>query len=257
MHLTRMYDNFIANVTHELKSPLSSIQLYLETLYTRELPQNKKQEFLNLMINDAHRLDNLINSILDISGREQKKIPQKYTVYDCARIIPELLYQAKYEFKLPDSAVRISCETDCQCVLDKKSLQIAINNLFDNAIKYSPKPPKITIKVNQGPKYFYISFSDEGIGILPKEQSKIFNKFERIYDRHSPNVTGTGLGLYWVQQIIKAHGGNISVYSKGKNKGTTFKIALPIYRATKKRYINYLLKVTKQNVQSIDGEYED
>ena len=256
MQLTRMYDNFIANVTHELKSPLSSIQLYLETLYTRVVPADKKKEFYNQMMNDANRLDNLINSILDISGRESKKLPKKYSVYDGAQILPELLWQAKNEFKIPDSAFSISGELNCQCVLDKNAMRIVVNNLFDNAIKYSPNPAKIMVVLSQGPKYCYIFFSDEGVGISLKEQPRIFNKFERIYNRDNPSVTGTGLGLYWVRQIIDAHGGTISVSSKGQNKGATFKIALPIYRATKKRYINYLLKVTKRNMQSTDEEYE-
>jgi len=141
-------------------------------------------------------------------------------------------------------------------MLDKNAMRIVVNNLFDNAIKYSPNPAKIMVVLSQGPKYCYIFFSDEGVGISLKEQPRIFNKFERIYNRDNPSVTGTGLGLYWVRQIIDAHGGTISVSSKGQNKGATFKIALPIYRATKKRYINYLLKVTKRNMQSTDEEYE-
>jgi signal transduction histidine kinase len=92
------------------------------------------------------------------------------------------------------------------------------------------------------------------MGIPIKKQEKIFDKFLRIYDQDSPSVKGTGLGLYWVKEIIKSHGGKVTVFSAGKDQGTTFTIELPIYRTTKKRYINYLLKITNRNLDRLESD---
>jgi len=256
MNLTRLYDNFIANVTHELKSPLSSIQLYLETLYARNVPGPKQKDFISLMIKDTERLNNLINSILDISGIEQKKIAYNYQVCSADEIINTLISDAKMQFKLTDKHIKIEGGTNCQIVVDRRALRIVFNNLFDNAIKYSRETVHITIRFSSNLKYFILDFSDLGIGISIKDQKKIFNKFHRIYNIDSPNVKGTGLGLYWVKEIIKAHGGRISVFSKGQDCGTTFRIELPIYLHSKKRYIKQLLKITQKRRKLVDSYRE-
>jgi signal transduction histidine kinase len=136
--------------------------------------------------------------------------------------------------------------------MDLDAFKIVINNLFDNAIKYSKGDVKIHIQFSKNSKYFILTFRDQGIGVPIQKQEKIFHKFLRIYDQDSPSVKGTGLGLYWVKEIVKSHGGKISVYSAGRNQGTTFTIELPIYQTTKKRYINYLLKVTNRNVSKTE-----
>jgi len=253
MNLTRMYDNFIANVTHELKSPLSSIQLYLETMDSRNVPTEKQKKFLDLMLNDAERLNNLINSILDISALEKKRVAYNYHVYDVDFLIRELIDESISQFKIDGKSVTITGKASCECVIDRSALKIVINNLFDNAIKYSKEPAKLTIDLTCNEKYAVLTFSDSGIGISHNEQKMIFRKFQRIYNRNIPNVKGTGLGLYWVQEIIKYHGGNISVYSEGENKGTTFRIELPIYQTSKKRYINSLLKITRKSEQILES----
>jgi signal transduction histidine kinase len=97
-----------------------------------------------------------------------------------------------------------------------------------------------------------MKFSDNGVGLLYKDQNKIFNKFQRIENEESPSVKGTGLGLYWVKEIVKYHGGKIQVESAGKNMGTTFTITLPIYKSYKKRYIETLLKISKKNIEKPD-----
>jgi len=252
MNLTKLYDNFIANVTHELKSPLSSIQLYLETMKSRQIPLNKEKEFLNIMLKDTSRLNHLINSILEISGLEQKKIAHKYAVSEIQTLSETLINEAIENYRLPPDAVTIDGTVDCLCVIDQEAYKIVINNLFDNAIKYSRGIVKIEIHLMQNSKYFILTFRDFGIGIPLKKQEKIFYKFLRIYDQESPSVKGTGLGLYWVREIIKSHGGKVSVMSGGRDKGTTFTIELPIYKATKKRYINYLLKITHRNVNRLE-----
>jgi two-component system, OmpR family, phosphate regulon sensor histidine kinase PhoR len=246
MSITRLYDNFIANVTHELKSPLASIQLYLETLKIRQVPPNKQQEFISLMITDANRLKNLINSILEIAAFEQKKVSHNFHVYDGAAIVNELLGESREQFRLSPQSITITGNASCEIVIDRNAFKIVFDNLVDNAMKYSLNPVQITVHLHCSAKTLVVEFNDQGIGLSIKKQFKIFDKFHRIYHKDIPNVKGTGLGLYWVKQILKHHGGKISVYSAGKNMGTTFRLELPIYRTYKKRYVNYLLELTRK-----------
>jgi len=252
LHLTKLYDNFIGNVTHELKSPLASIQLYLDTMNIRKVPRTKQKEFIALMMKDANRLNYLINSILQISGLEQKKIAHSYDIYKAEPIVRKLISESIQQFNIQKESVEIVGHASCSCVLDMNAIKIVINNLIDNAIKYSKEKVQLKIVLACNAKKFVAKFIDQGVGISLKNQKNVFNKFHRIYDQDIPNVKGTGLGLYWVNEIIKYHGGKISVFSEGKNKGSTFKIELPIYQTAKKRYINSLLKISTKKVKKND-----
>ena len=258
LKLNRLYDNFIANITHELKSPLSSIQLYLETLNARNVPPDKQKEFINMMMKDSYRLKNLIDSILEISALEQKKIAHSYNLYEAGQLITKIIDEVIEQFKLSPESIMVEGSPACQCVADKNALKIVLNNLVDNAIKYSTGPVRILIKLSCTSNKFVMEFSDKGIGIPAGGLKKIFNKFYRIYDKNIPTVKGTGLGLYWVKEIIKTHGGKISAASEGAGKGSVFRIELPVYQSSKKRYINRLLKsAKKQEAQpSEKGEKE-
>ncbi len=257
MKVTSLYDNFIANVTHELKSPLSSIQLYLETLSIKKVQADKQKEFLEIMMKDANRLKKLINSILEISRLEQKRIAHDYHVYNADSIIKQLVADAVGQFRLSDTEVKIEGDLQCKCVVDKDAMQIVFDNLTDNAIKYSRPPVNISVKLSRLPKRILIEFIDKGIGIEQKNQKTIFHKFQRIDNKNIPNVKGTGLGLYWVKEIVKFHGGRISVFSEGENKGSSFRIELPIYQTSKKFYVNSLLRQTarkEKTMEVTDGE---
>ncbi len=253
MRLTKLYDNFIANMTHELKSPLASIQMYLETLDTREVPMEKQKEFLHYMINDAKRLNHHINTILEISALEQKKTIFNYHTHNADILIRDLLRDVMRRFKLTDKNVHIEGQVNCQCVADQDALQIVLNNLVDNSIKYSVNSVEIGIKLRQTAQHIIITFSDHGIGIPDKETKKIFHKFHRLYNKKIPSVKGTGLGLYWIREIIRNHGGKVYVFSKGEGKGTVFTIHLPIYPVWRKRYIDRLLEMTQRKVKKEDS----
>ncbi len=252
--LTKLYDNFIANVTHELKSPLASIQLYVETLNSKNVSAEKQKEFYQLMMKDSKRLKKLIDSILEISRLEKKRIAHNYHIYNADEVIRELINESAEQFRLQENAVKITGEAQCKCVLDKDAMQIVFDNLTDNARKYSLDPPEITVSFKTTKKYLIIEFADNGIGIKQINQKRIFNKFQRIDNKNIPNVKGTGLGLYWVKGIIKFHGGKISAFSEGINKGTTFKIELPIYQSSKRFYINKLLRETARKQKIMSGE---
>ncbi len=255
--LTNLYDNFIGNVSHELKSPLSSIQLYLETLSAKEVPNEKRKEFYDMMKKDTDRLKKLISSILEISKLEQKRIAHNYHIYRANEIFKDLMQSSANQFRLPPESLKFEGSADYKCVIDKEAMQIVFDNIFSNSIKYSPKEAVINVRLFHNQKQIFIDLCDKGIGIHPGDQKRIFGKFQRIANINIPNVKGTGLGLYWAREIIKFHGGKISVFSEGINKGTTFRIKLPIYQTSKKFYVNSLLRRTAKNQKLLeisDGE---
>lgn len=246
LRLTNLYDNFIANVTHELKSPLSSIQLYLETMHSRDIPEAKRKEFIERMLSDTQRLDELINAILEIPKLEQKKVSHEFHVYDAEKVMHRIISDAARLNKISEDSIVITGSLDVQCVMDKNAMKIALSNLLDNAKKYSMNELRISINFQRAGSYFVTEVIDNGIGIEKKNLRKIFGKFVRIYNKSIPNVKGTGLGLYWVKEIIRSHGGKITVFSDGLMHGTKFRIEIPIYLESKKWFINNLLKLTRK-----------
>lgn len=256
MNITRLYDNFIANITHELKSPLSSIQLYLETMNSRNIPEDKKKEFINLMMKDADRLNKLITSILNISQLEKKHLAYNFQICKFDPLIRELIDEAAEQFKLEQDAISINGKASCRNVVDRSALKIVMNNLFDNAVKYSNGPAKLNIYLACNKKFVVVQVNDSGIGISPRDQKNIFQKFQRVYNKNIPNVKGSGLGLYWAREIIKYHGGKMSVNSAGIGKGTTFIIELPIFQTAKRRRGKRLLKITRKTKQQMEASDE-
>src|ERR1035437_4085003 len=206
------------------------------------------------MAKDTNRLHKLINSILEISRIEQKRVAHNYHI-SSAEIIPKIIESSFRNFRLPENAAKIEGSIRGKCVIDKDAMQIVFDNLTDNAMKYSSAPVSISVKLKSNEKQNIIEFCDRGIGI--KDQKTIFNKFHRVYNKNIPNVKGTGLGLYWVKEIIKLHGGKVSVNSDGLNKGTTFIIELPIYKTSKILYIKSLLRETAKKerfMETADGD---
>jgi signal transduction histidine kinase len=206
------------------------------------------------MMLDADRLNNLINSILEIAGLEQKKVAHDFAVYPVETVVRSLVREASEQFNLPQCAIRIEGHASCQCVADRNALKIVFNNIIDNAIKYSAGKTHIDVLLKRTIKNAVVEFRDRGIGISSGNQKKVFDKFLRIYDPDLPSVKGTGLGLYWVREIIKYHGGRVSVYSEGRNMGSTFRVELPIYLTSKQRHINNLLKITQRRRGQTDSE---
>lgn len=245
ININRLQDNFISNITHELKSPLASIQLYLETMESRNVPPKKIQEFTQLMIKEVNRLQGTIDKVLGTVIIDQQQLAFNFKVYNMRTIIPIILKDAldKYPSDIVGN-VLLNHTVSCRCVLDKNAVKIIFINLIDNAIKYAENRFSLNITTQCSDKYFIIEFQDSGVGIPHGEQKRIFRKFYRVYRHESPSVRGTGLGLYIVKEIIKIHCGKIQAFSHGKNSGATIRIELPIYKEAKKRFTYRLLKQT-------------
>ncbi len=250
-HMTGLYDNFIANVTHELKSPLAAIQLYLETLQRHALARAKQKEFLTLMLKDCQRLNSLINSILEIPALEHKKIAHQFTVENAEKLAHRLVAEAREQFQLSAEVTPIAGHADCPCAVDINAMRIVLFNLVDNSLKYRHGPFQLSITLDCDDKNFIMTLQDQGIGIPIGEGKNVFKKFYRIDHPSSPSVKGTGLGLYWVKEIVRYHGGSVSLFSAGRNKGASFRIVLPRYDASKRRSIEKLVRQTQLKMRGI------
>ncbi len=234
ININLLYENFIANFTHELKSPLASIQLYLETLHRSNVSEEIRQEFLERMLMDTQRLKRIIDAILDISQIEQKKKLYNLELYPADKIVKELIKECQHQFKISPEQIKISGKISGKWAVDRDAMLMVFANLIDNALKYTSGELQLSIRLRQKNNQMILEFSDNGIGIDPEEQKRIFQKFYRISVPHKPDIRGTGLGLYMAREIVRGHGGKISVTSEGLNKGTTFILTFPL-RAEKDR----------------------
>ncbi len=217
----------------------------------------KQKEFVLFMKKDAVRLNKLINSILEISRLEQKRIAHSYKIFAADAVVKKIISNSLNYFNLSENTVEYSGSAFCKCKIDQEAMQIVFNNLIDNAIKYSINPLILKVRFNSTPKKIFINLSDNGIGIDSINFKKIFQKFQRVDDKNIPTVKGTGLGLYWVKNIIRFHSGKISVFSEGYGKGSTFKIELPVYNPSKKNIFNSFTKKEKTNkvLEFVDEKY--
>ncbi|MBI9104394.1 MAG: HAMP domain-containing histidine kinase [Spirochaetales bacterium] len=227
--VTRTHDSFIANVTHELKSPLASIQLGLETMQKRELSHQQKKEFLCAMAGDTSRLDKLISSILEISILDERGDFFEQEVLPAGDTVRAITFELSKQFRLSDKNLLVKGATDCFISVDPDGLKTVLGNLVDNSIKYSKGNPKIRILLTDEKKRFILDFMDEGIGIQSADRKKVFEKFSRLNNPESPSVTGSGLGLYWSREIIRVHRGRMSLVNPPEGVGAWFHIELPVY----------------------------
>ncbi|WP_183354215.1 sensor histidine kinase [Geomonas silvestris] len=217
---------YISQLTHELKSPLASIQLHLETAKLRELPKEKLNTFLDTMLSDTERLNHLISNLLMATRIEFRQLGDKAKRIDFSRFVSEYLERKRNE--LPEGGrLTLEIEPGIDAVVDSEGMEMALRNLFENALLYSPVSPEIRVRLRRSGRHCLLDFQDNGIGIGRKELDRVFEMFYRVRNP-GENIRGTGLGLYIVKSVVDAHGGRISVASEGMGKGCTFHITLPL-----------------------------
>jgi len=224
------HDAFLNAVTHELKTPIASIRLYLETLQKRDVKEEKRQEFYGIMLADSDRLLNTVEQVLKASRTRDKNHLLNISEINLAELLRDAVERIKTRYDLSDGAINFA-PTDSEIKIsgDANELQTVFMNLLDNAVKYSGcKEIKVSIAVrNLNKKIAVVRINDSGIGISPAELKRIFKRFYRVPSPHTQKTKGTGLGLFIVRSIIKQHGGSISAESKGDGTGTTFIVQLP------------------------------
>jgi two-component system sensor histidine kinase SenX3 len=225
------HDTFINAVTHELKTPIASIQLYLETLKTRHVDETRREEFYDIMLADSNRLLQTVEQVLRAGSAGQRRRSINRTPIDLGELMRECLQLARTRYNLDADSLIYSESLDEERVKvmgDPGELQAAISNLLDNAVKYSDKEVRISVEVETtNAKHVAVRIADHGIGIPSAQLKRIFKRFYRVPGGFMMRVKGTGLGLFIVRSIIEKHGGRVSAKSAGPGLGSTFTIQLP------------------------------
>ena len=226
------HDTFINAVTHELKTPLASIRLYLETLQSRSLTDEQRREFYEVMLADTDRLHRTVNQVLKAGAvREKPRGTTTRVEVDMGALTRECVDLAVTRHHLPPGAIALESQTDQPLTVqgDPDDLRMVISNLLDNAVKYSRDAVRVTVTLAAPtPESLWVRVQDRGIGIPRGQLKRIFKRFYRVQARglHS-QVKGSGLGLYIVRAIARAHGGRVFAQSEGEGHGATFTVELP------------------------------
>ncbi len=227
---SEQHDAFMNSVTHELKTPIASIKLYLETLKTRKVTVEKQMEFYDVMLADTDRLLNTVEQVLQASRTREKKRQFNISDVEIGLLINEAIERVKTRHNLPDGAIRFAGPSgEIRVLGDKAELLTVFINILDNAVKYSGDVPKISIRTKNSSlsKKVEIFIKDSGIGLPKSDLKRIFKRFYRVADGEANERKGTGLGLFIVKSIIEKHGGRIRADSRGQGFGSTFLIQLP------------------------------
>lgn len=222
-------DSFLNAVTHELKTPITSIRLYLETLEKRPVDEVRRHQFYRVMLEDADRLMGTVEQVLK-AGEVRHGGPKNWRELDFSAIVKEAVELARLRHALPEEALHFGSEPPpgINVMGDPVELRTAAANLLENAVKYSGPDCKIVVDVlTPDIDKVLLRVQDNGIGIPRADLKRIFKRFYRVPSRATDSVKGTGLGLFIVKSIVRRHGGDISAESNGEGKGSTFTIRLP------------------------------
>lgn len=225
------HDSFLNAVTHELKTPIASIRLYLETLQRREVPEEKRSEFYAAMHADAERLLATVEQVLkagEIGHRSRDQVRLRIGMEEIVRESVQITLQRHH---LQPSAITFPAPEESRQFFvlgNPEDLRAALLNVLDNAIKYSPQGPHVEVRLStEGDAWIMLAIRDQGIGIPRAHLKRIFKRFYRVPSRNVFNVKGTGLGLFLVRSIVRQHGGDAFAESSGEGRGTTILLQLP------------------------------
>jgi signal transduction histidine kinase len=231
MHLSKLKSDFVANVSHELKTPLALIRLFAETLELgRASSEDKARQYYRVINKESQRLTQLINNILDFSRIEAGRKEYRFAATDVGAIVLEVI--DAYRFPIEQQGFELSVRIDDdlpEVEVDKEAIGQALINLVNNAIKYSRDQKFVGLDVRRDADRLLIAVTDRGIGVAKSEERKIFEKFYRAEDSLVHETKGSGLGLPLVQHIMEAHGGSVDIEST-PGRGSTFTLILPLQR---------------------------
>ena len=225
------HDAFINAVTHELKTPIASIRLYLETLQTRAVDDAKRLEFYRIMVDDSERLLGTIEQVLRTGriGASSRRL--NLSRIDLGGVIERCVERVRALHKVSPEALEYRPGPPVTIVGDVDELQAAVSNLIDNAVKYSGSDVRVTVETARiDGNYVALRVTDHGPGIEKTELKRIFKRFHRAPGALATRVKGTGLGLYIVRSVAKRHGGRAWAESEGPGHGATFVLQLPIVK---------------------------
>ena len=224
------HDSFINAVTHELKTPIASIRLYLETLQRRNVDDAQRQDFYRAMLDDTDRLLGTVNQVLKAGEVGYGRTAQHRADIDLTSLVSECVELARTRHHLDKDAMRLEVPDGQVAIVngDVEELRIAVGNILDNAVKYSNGQVSVTVTVEvTSDASVRVRVKDSGLGIPPAELKRIFKRFYRVRGVPHARVKGTGLGLFIVRSIARAHGGRVFAQSEGRGRGTTVVLELP------------------------------
>lgn len=227
--LTELKNDFISNITHELKTPIATVTVAIEALQNFGVTQNPHltHEYLEISKNELNRLTLLVDKVLKMATFEQQGLHLNPETIQVDTLIQQVVDSLKLQFEKYNAVVNFEkIGQNFSLSVDKIHLANVVYNLLDNALKYSENRPEITIKLEEDASALTLSITDKGIGISPEYQGKIFEKFFRVPTGNTHDVKGYGLGLSYVASVIKQHGGQINVQSE-LNKGSRFTVIIP------------------------------
>ena len=229
------HDAFINAVTHELKTPITSIRLYLQTLKAREVDEARRAEFYDIMLADSDRLLRTVEQVLHAGRTTHTRRPINVSLVDLGQLVRECLDLARLRYGLSPDALRYAETPEAVGAGvsgDRDELRAAVTNLLDNAVKYSGEAVSVAVELAApDERLLAVRVTDRGIGIHRNQLKRIFKRFYRVPGHFMARFKGTGLGLFIVRSIVEKHGGRVFAESPGIGRGSTFTIHLP--RASK------------------------
>lgn len=223
--------NFILAITHELKTPVASIRLFLDTLKKRELPREKQVEFLEDASLETHRLDQLVENILLSTRLEQDQFFGHFEILNFTELIQNVAQRFQKSL-VKKHRLTLDLVDDAMLEGDRISLELLVSNLYENAVKYGGAEPEVHLSLSKESDAFVLRVEDKGLGIPPEERELIFRKFYRMGSEDTRSAKGTGIGLYMVQQIVKLHRAKL-ILKQNKPQGAIFEIQFTTHEAIK------------------------
>jgi len=227
VRLNERQSNFVSAVTHELKTPVASLKLYLDTLQMRDLPESRRVDFYRTMREDLDRLNATINNVLDAAMYTDRPVVDPKPL-DFARLVRRAIDLTRTRHQLGRDCFSYAGPETLRLRGDATALETAVLNLLDNAVKYSKDGVSVDVEVGaDGDGQTHLRVTDHGIGMSRAHLRLIFNRFYRIGAEVRRSRTGTGLGLFIVKSVVKGHKGTVAAESPGPDRGSTFTVTLP------------------------------
>src|SRR5690606_13747625 len=214
--------NFLLAVTHELKSPLASVKLYIQTILKRELDREQQKVFLSNSLKDIERLDDLVENVLLSTKLENRAYQLPKEVFDMSELVEQIIDRLQKN-ACKTQVIKADLDEHIKLKADKFAITNVITNLVENAVKYSPACGMIYVKLKEEGGNLIFSVADHGIGIPDEEKRLIFNKFYRVGSEATRKTKGTGLGLYIVRTVLQKHNASIRV-KDNKPSGSIFEV---------------------------------
>ncbi len=225
----RRQDSFIDSVTHELKSPLASIKLGLQTMGRGALPADKRELLRTMMLDDVDRLSDFIDDVLQASRLAHDTVGMDMTEVSIASVVTECVTGLASRHQLAEDVIRVEIEPAIRAHTDRAALVVVLRNLLDNAVKYSDDDVHVVVRARANDGEVVIEIQDNGIGIPPKELKRVFQRFYRVPSESVRSRRGTGLGLFVVSALVRNLGGRVDARSEGAGHGTTMRVSLPAH----------------------------